>query len=372
MTIRLGVVALAGPRNGGTYQYTLSTLQALRHATGFDITVYGDPQNQDFAAFGYPVRPFAEQRWRRVFSFTAHKLGFRLADPFATEDILLAPIYSLALLHSRKPFAFTLHDLQERYYPANFSWWQLAWRDNTNRDLLARAARVICESEYVKTDIVRFFGIPEGRIAVTPAPPQEQFMAEPGDDFLDGVRRRLALPRSFLFYPAQFWPHKNHLRLLEAFAEVVLRYNDVELVLTGRTHSDDYDAVMAMIARLGLSKQVRILGYIDAGDLRAIYRLATALVMPSLFESVSIPVYEAFQAGTPVVASGILAIPEQVGDGGLLFDPTSVPSIRDATVKTLADPDAARGRAQLARERMRAMTPERYGLQLQDLLLKLK
>ena len=56
-------------------------------------------------------------------------------------------------------------------------------------------------------------------------------------------------------------------------------------------------------------------------DLQAIYKLATALVMPSLFESVSIPIYEAFQAGIPVLASNILAIPEQVGDAGLLFDP---------------------------------------------------
>ena len=84
---------------------------------------------------------------------------------------------------------------------------------------------------------------------------------------------------------------------------------------------------MSAIDKLGLSEQVHHLGYVEQDDLHAIYRLATALVMPSLFESVSIPIYEAFQVGTPVAASGILAIPQQVGDGGLLFDPQSVPSI---------------------------------------------
>jgi glycosyltransferase involved in cell wall biosynthesis len=371
VTTRLGVVALAGPRNGGTYQYTLSTLHALRHTTGFEITVYGDPENREFKAFGYRLRRFAEPRWRRLLSFAASMAGLRLTDPFASEDIVLAPIYSLALLHSKKPFAFTLHDLQERYYPGNFSWWQRSWRDNTNRELLARAARVICESEYVKADIVRFFGTAAARIAVIAAPPQEQYMVEPDQAALDATRRRLGLPDRFLFYPAQFWPHKNHLRLIEAFGEVVRQYPDVGLVLTGRTHANDYDAVMAAIARRGLSAHVHMLGFVDAGDLRAIYRLATALVMPSLFESVSIPVYEAFQAGTPVVASGILALPEQVGDAGLLFDPMSASAMRDAIVRTLADPDAARQRASLARERMRTMTPERYGRQLQELLVAL-
>jgi len=368
VTIRLGVVALAGPRNGGTYQYSLSMLQALRHTAGFDITVYGDPQNRDFAAFGYPLRPFAEARWRRPLSLAAHKFHLRLADSFAAEDILLAPIYSLALLHSRKPFAFALHDLQEKYYPANFSWWQRAWRDNTNRTLLARAARVICESEYVRADIVRFYGTPEERIAVMPAPPQEQFVSESSREFLDSVRRRLALPERFLFYPAQFWPHKNHLRLIEAFGEVVRERPGVRLVLTGRKHSHDYDNVMATIERLGLNEQILILGYIDAGDLRAIYRLATALVMPSLFESVSIPVYEAFQMGTPVATSNILTLPEQVGDAGLLFDPTSVASIKEAVLEIINDPAAARERANRGRARMAAMTPERYGGQLQALL----
>jgi glycosyltransferase involved in cell wall biosynthesis len=367
VTTRLGVVALAGPRNGGTYQYTLSTLQALRHTTGFEITVYGDPEDREFAAFGYPVRRFAEPRLRRLSLFAAHKLHVRLADPFASEDMLLAPIYSLALLHSPKPFAFTLHDLQEKYYPANFHGWQRAWRDSTNRDLLARAARIICESEYVKSDIVRFYGAPRERIDVMPAPPQEQFVTEPGQAVLDDISRRLALPDRFLFYPAQFWPHKNHLRLIEAFRDALPDAGDVHLVLTGKPY-DEYQAVMAAIAAFGLRGRVRHLGYLEQQDIQALYRLATALVMPSLFESISIPVYEAFQVGTPVAASNILALPEQVGDAGLLFDPTSVASIKAAMLEILRNPAAARERANRGRARMAAMTPERYGAQLQVLL----
>jgi glycosyltransferase involved in cell wall biosynthesis len=177
----------------------------------------------------------------------------------------------------------------------------------------------------------------------------------------------LQLPDRFLFYPAQFWPHKNHLRLIEAFREVAAEVPDLNLVLTGKKR-DEYDVVMSAVRKFGLSDRVCHLGYVGQDDLQAIYKLATALVMPSLFESVSIPVYEAFQAGIPVAASNILAIPEQVGDAGLLFDPKSVASIRQAILRIARDPVAARQLGKRGQDRMSAMTPERYGAQLQNLL----
>ena len=73
-----------------------------------------------------------------------------------------------------------------------------------------------------------------------------------------------------------------------------------------------------------------------------------------------------------MLASGVLAIPEQVGDAGLLFDPTSVPSIRQAILDLVRDPAAATLLGQKGRDRMLAMTPERYGAQLQNLLLELR
>jgi glycosyltransferase involved in cell wall biosynthesis len=232
--------------------------------------------------------------------------------------------------------------------------------------LLQRARRVICESNYVKSDIVRFFGLPEERAVVIPAPPQQQFLTVSSEDQRQAVRVRLQLPDRYLFYPAQFWLHKNHMRLLEAFAEVVRQVPDLKLVLTGKKR-DEYEAVMRAVDRFGLHDKVRHLGYVEQDDLRAIYELATALVMPSLFESVSIPIYEAFEVGTPVAASNILAIPEQVGDAGLLFDPKSVDSIKQA-ILTIIEPKTAHELAKRGRARMSAMTPERYGAQLQDLL----
>jgi len=129
---------------------------------------------------------------------------------------------------------------------------------------------------------------------------------------------------------------------------------------------------MAAVDKLGLNDKVLHLGFIGTNDLQSVYQLATALAMPSLFESVSIPIYEAFQVGTPVAASNVLAIPEQVGDAALLFDPTSPASIKDALATLLRDRDAARALGAKGKARMAAMTPERYGAELQELLTRLR
>jgi glycosyltransferase involved in cell wall biosynthesis len=371
VTIKLGVLALAGPDNGGTYQYTLSMLQALKHTSAFEITVYGDPANRDFLELGYPLRPCAETRAQQLTALAAHKIRLRSADRFAREDILLAPIYSPALLHTTKPFAYTLHDLQENYYPENFTRWQRVWRHQVHAALLARASRVICESGHVRNDIIASFGVPETRIAVITAPPLRQAVVDLTAEQLQATRDRLQLPPRFLFYPAQFWVHKNHLRLIEAFAAARTQMPDLKLVLTGKKR-DEYETVMAAVARFGLGDRVIHLGYVAQEDLQTIYQLATALVMPSLFESVSIPIYEAFQAGTPVAASGILAMPEQVGDAGVLFDPMSVASISQAILHIAGDTEAARLMGQKGQQRMQAMTSERYGAQLQDMLLGMR
>jgi glycosyltransferase involved in cell wall biosynthesis len=364
---KLGVVMRATPDSGGTYQYSLSMLEALRHARGYDITLYADPQNPDLARLGYRIRGFAESRAMQTGYFVANVLGVSLPDPFADEDVLIAPTYCLALLHTRKPFAYTLHDLQEFYYPQNFSRMQRDFRRNVYLRLSKRARQIICESEYVKSDIVRLLNVPAEKIVVITAPPLRQDFAEYSMAHFEEVRARLGLPNRFVFYPAQFWPHKNHLRLIEAFKQVAAREVELKLVLTGRKRGE-YAAVMRAVRVAGLEQRVQHLGHIEQADLQAIYHQATALVMPSLFESVSIPIYEAFQAGTPVIASNIQAISEQIGTAGLLFDPLSSAAVAERMLEVIDNPDLARTLVARGRERIAVMSPQRYCGRLQELL----
>ena len=362
---KLGVVALSTPAHGGTFQYTLSMIEALRHVSGFDVTIYTDSRHYQNASF--PVRPLTNVRATQAMQTIAAELGFRLAEPFADEDVLLAPIYATALLHTRKPFAFTLHDLQERHFPQNFSLAQRTWRRILNRLMVRRATKVLCESQYVKNDIVTILGIDQAKVSIAVGPPQGLLTVGSDEARVRLTKAKFNLPDRFLFYPAQFWPHKNHLRLVEAFASIHDAQPDLALVLTGR-ENDMFAQVVARSHALGVARSILHLGYVEAEEVAAIYRLATMLVMPSLYESVSIPIFEAFQAGTPVAASAIFAIPEQVGDAAILFDPLSPDAIAGAVLSLANNAEKSAEYSHRGRMRMRNLTAERYASQLQLVL----
>jgi glycosyltransferase involved in cell wall biosynthesis len=368
--IKLGVIALSKPNLGGTYQYTLSTLEALRHLREFEVTIYADPSNRDLAQLGYPVRQFVEPRSSQLLYLAAHKAGARLRDPFAEEDVLFAPIYSLATLHTAKPFAYTLHDIQEYHYPEYFSWQQRVWRHQVHSALSRRAVRIVCEASHVKEDIVRIFKVPRDGVDVIVAPPLATLRAPLALADLEEVRTRLKLPERFVFFPAQFWRHKNHLRLIEAFRLVVSSEPDLRLVLTGN-RGEEYEPVMSRIASTGLTPNITHLGYVEQKDLQAIYQLALALVMPSLYESVSIPIFEAFQLGTPVVAANVLSLPDQVGDAGLLFDPLSSDAMARSILQVAGSAELAQSLRNRGLKRIHEMTPALYGRQLEALFRKL-
>jgi glycosyltransferase involved in cell wall biosynthesis len=286
---------------------------------------------------------------------------------FAEVEKVIAPIYSTYLLLSPRPFAFTLHDLQERHHPENFSIAQRCWRRTVYGALARRAARIVCESGYVKEDIVRFCGVPAKKVVVVPAPPVTSYMQELPAERFDEVRAKFELPEQFIFYPAQFWPHKNHLRLVEAFAEVARQHAKCHLLLTGKPRGE-FRRICGRVQELGLTKRVRHVGYISASELNAIYKTCTLVVIPTLFESISIPVYEAFALGAPVCASRIGALPEQIGEAGELFDPFSVQEIARTICAALADEDRRRELVLRGKAAVAGLTREGYAARLQSVL----
>lgn len=356
---RIALLALARERHGGTLLYTRSMIEALKllPADRYRTRLYTTIDNAEYDDCGLPI-----VRLPGALAIAAARLAG--GDPFAGEDLVLAPIYSTRLLATRLPFAFTLHDLQEKHYPQYFGLATRIWRHLTNRLLTARAARILCESRFVGDDIVAHFGVAPDRIEVVPAPPIASIRAgELDEQRVAAVQRKLDLPAQFVFYPAQFWPHKNHLRLVEAFARVAGDFPQCMLVLTGKPR-DEFERVFARVRELGLGDRVRHLGYIEQSELAAVYRSATVAAIPTLFESISIPVYEAFSVGTPVCASNVVALPEQIGDAGLLFDPESAADIAGAIARLLGDPALRRTLVERGLRRMHAVTHESYAARL--------
>jgi glycosyltransferase involved in cell wall biosynthesis len=363
---RIGIVAVSHPALGGTFQYTLSMIDALRRIPGNEYIIYTTGSNKFYNDIGLPiVRLPSAARTILGYATAAFLPTLRL---FSEVDKLISPIYTTRLLASRRPFAMTIHDLQERYYPENFSLAQRVWRHISNRALSRAATRVLCESTHVRDDIIRFLGIADSKISVIPAPPVSAFLPEHLDAIaLERAAARLNLPDQFLFYPAQFFPHKNHMRLIEAFALVERQYPGCRLYLTGQARYEHHK-VMVRVAELGLADRVIHLGYVDTSLLAAVYARATLVVIPTLFESISIPAYEAFRLGVPVCISNVVGLPAQVGDAAVLFDPFSVNDIAAKITATLGNHELRRRLVVNGEARIGALTPEWYAAQLKTVL----
>lgn len=335
---KIGILAI-GTGGGGIHQYIQSMLDALIPGVSEGIVVFGEVVGHYDYPSGVEFRLLKKGQVgvvNRIVRFI--QLLFLIRRPyfidaieramFSDIEIFVCPaVYTYPHYYLGVPFIFTLHDMQERYYPENFSLEERFGRWLVNRAMAKSAAGILCESQWVADDIEKFLKIKKSKIHVIPSPPAGAYKSfEYKLDVADHTKLRLSLPNSYIFYPAQYWPHKNHIKLLKAFALLGDEYENVRLVLSG-SKNNSYDLVLKTIVELGLVSKVIHLGYVDSADLPYIYKMSEFLVMPTLFESVSIPVYEAFCLGVPVCCSNAVALPEQVGDAGLLFNANSVEDI---------------------------------------------
>jgi glycosyltransferase involved in cell wall biosynthesis len=259
------------------------------------------------------------------------------AEPFFDSlgaDVVHFPYQSFR--RCRTPAIFNPHDLQHCHYPGFFSTDELRKRQSLY-PAACRAARVVAtESEWTRRDVVAQFAIePAKVIAIYRGSPTDLY-DDLGADAIEAAKRELDLPEVFALYPAQTWPHKNHLALLDAMAQ--LRDDSsvsVLLVCTGRL-SSYWPTIDEHRHRLGLVEQARFIGFVDPIQLRALYRLAQFVVFPSLFEGGGFPIVEAFAEGAPVTCSTATSLPEYAGHAALLFEPT-VTGIADAVRRMTTD-----------------------------------
>jgi glycosyltransferase involved in cell wall biosynthesis len=217
-------------------------------------------------------------------------------------------------------------DLQHEFLPEFFSRAERAYRRAVYGWSIRTSRLVVTISEHAARAVIERYELPEERVRPIHLGLDHEVFNP------DGAARE-----RFLVYPARAWPHKNHERLFAAFAELRRRHPDLELVLTAYEGSTP--------------PGVRSLGHVSRDELVRLYRTASGLVFPSLYEGFGQPPLEAMACGCPVASSDAAALPEICGDAARLFDPTSVEAIVAASEEILADPGtwSARGIARAAR-----------------------
>ncbi len=260
------------------------------------------------------------------------------------------------------PYIATVWDLAHRCLPlfpeVSITVWEWQKREDNYRRLLPRACRVLTGTNVGKNEIVSFYGVSPDNVRVIPFPVDDRFR-KPTDP-TENVRAKYGIPGRFVFYPAQFWAHKNHVNLLLALQ----RYNNghplpLHLVLTG-SDQGNLDHVTSTIRRLELSAFVHVLGFLPHEDLRAIYAQSEAMVFPTFFGPDNLPPLEAFAVGCPVVASHVQGAEEQLGDAAILFNPADPADMAQAMARVVDDPIKRSELIDRGLRRVVGLTPENY------------
>jgi glycosyltransferase involved in cell wall biosynthesis len=224
------------------------------------------------------------------------------------------------------PYFITVWDLQhllQPYFPEVSAGgnWELRHRDYTVA--LRRASMVFTGTDVGRSEIEHLYQVSTQRIRVLPLPASDFAVSPPAVDVARNISGNYQFSEEYLLYPAQFWPHKNHVGLLQAIRLLRDDYHiSLQLILVG-FDKGNLQHVKRLTAELDLTTQVHFLGFVSQADLISLYQNAFALVFPTFFGPDNLPPLEAFALGCPVVASGIPGAQEQLGDAALLFDPKS-------------------------------------------------
>lgn len=224
----------------------------------------------------------------------------------------------------------TFHDMQQEFWPIFFSAQELEARRRTFKPSALASNHIVAISNFTKNTLVERYKISSDKISV---------IYESYDEQLYGKSKKMDVPdlqKPYFYYPAATWPHKNHLRLLEAFAKLHAKRSEYNLVFSG-VKMQATEEILKKIKELDLENEVTILGYLDYEQLPAIYQNAFALVFPSLFEGFGIPLLEAMASKCPIIASNTTSIPEVAGSAALYFDPLDVDAIATEMEKLIND-----------------------------------
>lgn len=421
--MRIGIVPGLNASDGGIFQYSFTMLQALnnRQMRRDSFILFADKmRNPAVVALrneGWIVKPLVPVTVRRRFvslaervvgprpreaalklaSLLLHrnqgtgadpnkiKFNYELEQWFLSNgiDLMLYPISSSLSFETRIPYVMAVHDLQHRLqpeFPEVSANGERESREYLFRNGVRNATLLLAESETGKEDILKFYG-PYGatpdRIKILPLLPSSTLVPQITESEQWRIRAKYCLPDHYLFYPAQFWPHKNHVRIVKALGLLQQRYGlKIPIVFCG-SHSGAireqvFNEVRAVSAHFDLTEQIHYLGYVPDADISGLYIGATALIMPTFFGPSNIPVLEAWQLNCPALTSDIRGIREQSGDAAILVDPRSVEQIADGINRLWTDEDLRRTLVDRGQRRLRTFTPDDFKSRLMQILEEAK
>lgn len=378
--MRIGIVLTAGPVNGGTYQYSRSVLNALRD--------YG--QDHEYVVFydspEFPTHEYASPHWTlHHYGKTDNNLvvkaarlmstmGLTFFSPLARGrhqillsydlDLVICPSTTPAAWWCGLPFIVAIHDIWHRRKLPGTSMFSEPFRDIIWRRAAGSARIVLVESELGKAEIVSAYQIRDSKVHILPTGPATFIWnCDPAQE--TAVRKKYELPECYVFYPGGLAPAKNQRRVIEAIAILWKEHGlNIHAVFTGSAGSPYADKMRTIARTEGIDQSIHFLGMVRDEEMPLLYRGALCLTMASYIGPTNMPIWEAFAIGCPVVSSNTGAMPDQVGDAGLLFDPSDAKQLAECILRIYSDKQFVITLTERAYERVKPLRPETWARSL--------
>ena len=267
-------------------------------------------------------------------------------------DLYFSPDYVLPFRKLPCPGVLTIHDLAFMTLPGTNN-----RRYGTYLRLVVpasarKAGAVIAISEYTRGEVVRLLGVREEKVRRIYYGRDEEFERPP-----DRAEGEEAVP--YILFVGTLDRRKNIPRLVEAFSILKREGGFPHRLLLAGPRKFGYQEVLSAVERLGLEGEVCEKGYVEREMMKRLYRGASLLVLPSLYEGFGLPLLEAMACGTPIAASNVTAIPEVAGDAAAYFDPLDVGEMASVIRGLLEDEGLRAGLAKKGQSRLRHFSWEK-------------
>jgi glycosyltransferase involved in cell wall biosynthesis len=252
-----------------------------------------------------------------------------------------------------------MHDVQEFHFPEFFTASERLHRAINNFKSVSESDHIIVSFEHIKKDLLKYYSIPTEKISVCPPPFTNDWFTTKKETEWKILENNYSISKKYLLYPAATWPHKNHIRLLAALKMVRENIPDINLICTGNK-AEYYSTIQKKIDELNLINSVNFLGIVSEEDLIGLYKNAELVVIPTLYEAGSGPLYEAMRYEIPVICANTTSLPETIVDERFIFDPYNEILLSKLIIEMLSDEKLIRENITNSKNRMTELSKYDY------------
>lgn len=355
--LNVAFYASSSKKVGGGFQYEFKAISLLINANfkNINILIMSDIRNV--------VSEYAEMNIEITF------IKYRQEDDslISMEEFLIRNdidlIYFLTPSNKAKelidiPYVMTVWDLCHRdfnEFPEVRDNFEFEKREDKYNTLLKKAIKVTTDSELGKKNICFRYGIDESRVQILKFLPRTIY-----NDVYINIKEKYNISNDYIYYPAQFWAHKNHIYILKALKLLKEKYQlIIDAVFTG-TDYGNLKYILNKAQEFGINEQIHYLGFVEDEEIHNLYKQSIALVMPTYFGPTNIPPLEAFSLNVPVCYSNLEGLREQVEEAAFLMNLKDPNSLVEHLLTILNDKNIVNQKILLGQEIINSWTEEDF------------